>query len=97
MVARVYGAIDNQAIVFTYNEITGRWDATVPANLNGGAYLVALWAEDEAGNTAYITTALCTIDTSKMCVSVEIAESSIQLEVNESSLTVVRCEACGRW
>lgn len=97
MVARVYGAIDNQAITFTYNEDTGRWDAAVPANLNNGTYLVALWAEDEAGNTSYITTALCTIDTSQMCVSVEIAESSIQLEVNESSLMVVRCEACGRW
>lgn len=97
MVAKVYGYLDNQEMIFSYNETTGRWETTVPEHLDGGSYIVALYAEDEAGNRSYITTALCTLDTSRMCLSVEFSTCSARLLVNTCRLSVVRCDVCGRW
>ena len=96
MVKRVYGTVDNTQITFIYNESSGRWEATAPDNLEG-TYQVALYAEDEAGNVTYITTALCTIDTSQMCITVDTAECSIDVMTASFSLSVVRCDICGRW
>lgn len=96
MVKRVYGTVDNTQITFTYNESSGRWEAIAPDNLEG-TYQVALYAEDEAGNVTYITTALCTIDTSQMCITVDTAECSIDVMTASCSLSVVRCDICGRW
>ena len=56
-VKRVWGTADNISLIFQPNEQTGRWEAKVPTDQDG-QYVVALYAEDFAGNVAYMATIL---------------------------------------
>ena len=74
-IRRVWGTADGIQLVFTYSASTGRWEAEVPAPADG-RYVVALYAEDFAGNTAYIAKLLFTIDLRNMCVTFTVLEVS---------------------
>lgn len=52
MVRRVFGKANSQDIIFERKE-GGRWEVTVPSNLDG-EYAVEVYAEDDAGNVAYV-------------------------------------------
>lgn len=57
MIKRVYGSFNNGPdIEFTQKE-NSQWIAIVPESPDG-EYVVALWAEDEFGNTSYYATML---------------------------------------
>ncbi len=58
MIARVYGTVNSEETVFSYAGGSS-WEAVVPAN-GDGECAVEIWAEDEAGNVAYMATMLFT-------------------------------------
>ena len=92
MVAAVYGSVDSgERIDFTLNGNTGLWEATAPETLKG-TYYVEIYAVDHAGNLAYVTSALCTIDTSRVCLITDVAECDAAVDDNRSmSVTVSDC------
>lgn len=94
MVAAVYGRVDSgERIDFTLNSNTGLWEATAPETLKG-TYYVEIYAEDHAGNVSYVTSALCTIDTSHVCLITDVAECDTAVDDNRSmSVTVSDCVA----
>ncbi|MDP4152877.1 MAG: PF13754 domain-containing protein [Bacillota bacterium] len=57
MVTSITGRADSFDLVFKKNQL-GQWDATVPADLSDGTYVVEIWARDECGNIAYYTALL---------------------------------------
>lgn len=59
MVKRVYGESNGQAILFSRAE-GDKWETTVPF-VDDGEYVTELYAEDEAGNTAYLCSMLWVI------------------------------------
>lgn len=80
MVAAVYGHIDSgERIDFTLNSKTELWEATAPETLKG-TYHIEIYAEDHAGNVSYVTSALCTIDMSRVCIITDVAECSIDAD-----------------
>lgn len=105
MVAAVYGRVDNgERINFTLDKSTGLWEATAPETLKG-TYIVGIYAEDYAGNVAYVTSVLCTIDMTRVCIITEASECEADVSdecvadvmTSACSIEVVRCEVCGRW
>lgn len=66
MVKRVYGTCGGADILFHPGE-GGRWESAVPSSL-GGEYTVSLYAEDEAGNSAYMATILFAVDLNSLCM-----------------------------
>lgn len=72
MVAQVYGTIADKQIIFDLYE-DGTWKAMVPA-VPTGLYVIALYALDEAGNEAYIATAICAVDICSLVTSIEIID-----------------------
>ena len=69
MVTNVYGKADGVDILFTPSP-DGKWKCELPAN-STGTYLMEIFAEDEAGNTAYYATALFVVDSSKLSVQIQ--------------------------
>lgn len=69
MVVRLIGNVDGVPIVFYPTVIEGLWKTTVPLDLDG-TYVLDLMAEDEAGNIGYYATALFTVDSAKLKISV---------------------------
>lgn len=57
MVTRVYGQLNNEAEISFTQISEAEWRAVVPAAPDG-EYVVSLWADDDAGNTAYYATML---------------------------------------
>lgn len=56
MVTRVWGKADSFELVFSHSGDSWRsWNASVPADLADGQYIVELYCEDDGGNTAYWT------------------------------------------
>lgn len=94
MVAAVYGRVDNgERIDFTLNGKTGLWEATAPETLKG-TYLVEIYAEDYAGNIAYLTSVLCTIDMTRVCVLADVSDCRADAEKdNVSSIMLAECMA----
>ncbi len=80
MVTRLVGMINGKPISFVAGE-NNTWSGIVPANLRG-IYVVELTAMDEAGNVAYMTDVIVTIDTTKLAVSIEIANFGIKILEN---------------
>jgi hypothetical protein len=72
MVVQVWGKCDSQDIIFAQNQ-AGRWEAAVPASPTG-AYIIELWARDEAGNVGYLATVKLAYDPTRLCFRVEILE-----------------------
>lgn len=81
MIKRVFGTADNITITFKHDTATGLWLAAVPADRDG-EYIMSLYAEDEAGNTAYVATALFTVDVSKLCVTVEALDCTADFDAS---------------
>lgn len=102
-IRRVYGTADGTDLLFSYDIETGRWEAPVPRDADG-RYIVALWAEDFAGNTSYYATVLFTVDIKCMCVRVEWLDFGAQAAktpvcgrswMTQYDARVIRCEKCG--
>lgn len=55
MVARLWGTANGVPVVFSRIGETDRWSVTVP-NQGVGTWVLALWAEDYAGNIGYLAT-----------------------------------------
>jgi hypothetical protein len=81
MVTQVWGKCDSQDIIFAQNQ-AGRWEAAVPASPTG-AYIIELWARDEAGNVGYLATVKLAFDTSKLCFRVEILEIGAGFSISD--------------
>lgn len=79
MVTRVWGTADDFDLEFSLSPSTGLWEAQVPADADG-QYVVQLWAQDAAGNTAYYATVLVSIDLSCLCVSIRVIEYGADFE-----------------
>lgn len=54
-IIRLWGTADKFEIEFDLNPSTGRWDVTIPADLEDGHYVVELFAMNEFGETGYWT------------------------------------------
>ena len=54
-IIRLWGTADKFEIEFNKNTSTGRWDVTIPADLEDGHYVVELYAMNEYGETGYWT------------------------------------------
>ena len=92
-IRRVWGTADDIQLVFTYSETTGRWEATVPTPADG-RYIVALYAEDMAGNTAYVAKILFTIDLRNMCVTFKVLEISSEASMREVTTFLISLDGC---
>lgn len=92
-IRRVWGTADDTQLVFTYSEITGRWEATVPTPADG-RYIVALYAEDMAGNTAYVAKILFTIDLRNMCVTFKVLEINSDTSMREVTTFLISLDGC---
>lgn len=82
MVAALYGKCNGADVVFSFDADAGRWVTTVPAS-GTNAYVIELWAEDEAGNTAYFATARLLVDTNALCTRFEIVEVGDRFTMEE--------------
>ena len=64
MITQVWGTLGSNKIIFDKTD-GNIWKVTVPF-MESGEYIVALYAVDEAGNQAYMTTILYTVDLEKL-------------------------------
>lgn len=55
MVARLWGTANGMPVIFSRIEETDQWSVAVPDTGNG-TWVLALWAEDYAGNVGYLAT-----------------------------------------
>lgn len=103
MVAKVFGTLQGQEILFSFT--AGEWVFDAP-RLDSGEYVMDIWAEDEAGNQAYMATMLFAVDTNRLCVNVRTVNRRVWAidsgftavaKMTRYSTSVVRCELCGRW
>lgn len=69
MVVKLEGIIDGIPVIFNWKE-GNLWEIKVPPSLTG-VYIVELKAYDEAGNMAYVTLYVVTIDISSLKVKIE--------------------------
>lgn len=68
MVKRVFGKVDGTVVIYEY--VGGdRWEVPVPLD-NDGEYIVEVIAEDEAGNQAFATRLLYTVDAGTICICI---------------------------
>ena len=72
MVVKLTGSINGTEITLE-RESGDRWTAIIPS-IPSGVYIVDLTAWDEAGNFAYVTKYIITIDLTAMCMRVRIEE-----------------------
>ena len=54
-IIRLWGTADKFEIEFTKNTSTGRWDVSIPADLEDGHYVVELYAMNEFSEVGYWT------------------------------------------
>lgn len=78
MVAMLKGTIDGNEIIFTRTN-GNIWEARVPV-MESGEYIVALYAEDEAGNSTYMATILYVVDIERLCFDIEFIDFSVAAE-----------------
>ena len=72
MVVKLTGSINGTEITLE-RESGDRWTAIIPS-IPSGVYIVDLTAWDEAGNFAYVTKYIITIDLTAMCMRFRIEE-----------------------
>lgn len=89
MVTRITGMADNHALEFMQGD-NGYWEAKVPIDTDDGAYIVTLWAWDEAGNSTYYATILMIVTPSK--IMIEFLSGA-----NDYSLTFLPDKYAVRW
>lgn len=72
MVVRLIGKINSEPVIFERKN-GDRWEAIIPG-VPSGVYIVELSAFDEAGNMAYISRFLLSIDLTALCIKVRMKE-----------------------
>lgn len=72
MVVMLTGSINGAEIILN-RDVGDRWTAVIPS-IPSGVYIVDLTAWDDAGNFAYVTKYIITIDLTAMCMRVRIEE-----------------------
>lgn len=65
MTVRVYGKLNGTDIEFDYDAARDRWEVPAPGD-EDGEYVVEVYAEDEAGNSAYKCTILFEVSGKKI-------------------------------
>lgn len=78
MIKRVYARLNNQEIEFLKTS-DSKWEVIVP-KINEGRYYIDLYAQDYAGNTSFIATALFVVDANCTCVEFSILNDCLILE-----------------
>lgn len=78
MVTMLKGTLGGNEIIFTRAD-GDIWEARVPM-MESGEYIVALYAEDEAGNSAYMATILYVVDVAGLCFHIEFIDFSVAAE-----------------
>lgn len=81
MVKALYGKCNGRDIVFS-PDAAGRWETAVPASPNA-AYIIELWAEDDAGNKSYFATVRVEYDTSQLCMTVQIVDIGVGWDIED--------------
>lgn len=85
MIKKVIGRNPNFEIVFV-KESDDCWVATVPSNLLG-EYYIDLYAYDMAGNVAYMSKALFTVDVNNICIHLLKDEYKLDSQFNDEIKT----------
>ena len=70
MVVRLVGKINSEPVIFE-RKAGDRWETIIPS-VPSGVYIVELSAYDEAGNMAYISRFLLSIDLTALCMKVRL-------------------------
>ena len=81
MIRRVYGKANSADVTLTYKE-DGRWETIIPSSPDG-EYVIEIWAEDYAGNEAYIATVKYIYDTKNLCWKVVFDNYNADFSMNE--------------
>lgn len=71
MTVKLTGSVNGNDIILTYDSQGDRWFSIIPPSLNG-IFIVDLTAWDEAGNMAYCTKYIITIDLEALYVRLEL-------------------------
>lgn len=72
MVVRLIGKINSDPVIFE-RKAGDRWEAIIPS-VPSGVYVVEFSAYDEAGNMAYVSQFLLSIDLTALCMRVTMRE-----------------------
>lgn len=79
MVVRLEGKVQGKDVVF--NRVVGDvWETIIPPSLNG-VYIVELTAYDDAGNMAYTSRYILTVDMSALCVKLELCRWQVDVSM----------------
>ena len=91
MVVRLEGKVQGQDVIF--NRIVGDvWETVIPQSLNG-VYVVELIAYDDAGNVAYTSKYILTVDLTSIHAKVRINRIDTQIRLSQY-YAKVRCCTC---
>lgn len=82
MVKRLYGTVNSVEVSFSYFPDRDIWEVAVPKN-DSGRYVVALWAEDFAGNSSYFATILLEINPDIIGFRFKVIDYNLQLSKKE--------------
>jgi hypothetical protein len=82
MVKSVFGTLDTTDILFSFNSDSGLWEVAVPKH-EEGTYIVELYAEDYAGNVAYMATVLFTFDVNGICIGIEVSKYNAEFKLRD--------------
>lgn len=79
MVVRLEGRVQGKEVIF--NRVVGDvWETIIPPSLNG-VYIVELTAYDDAGNMAYTSRYILTVDMSALCVKLELCRWQVNVSM----------------
>lgn len=81
MVVRLEGKVQGKDVIF--NRVVGDvWETIIPPSLNG-VYIVELTAYDDAGNMAYTSRYILTVDMSALCVKLELCRWQVDVHMKK--------------
>ncbi len=99
MIKRAYAILDNQEIEFIPKG-NNQYEMIVP-KINDGRYFIEIYAEDYAGNTSFIATALFVVEANCTCVNFSVLDDCLIInadkyvnsyELKNYELEVVECK-----
>ena len=90
MITQVWGTLGSNKIIFDKTD-GNIWKVTVPF-MESGEYIVALYAVDEAGNQAYMTTILYTVDLEKLRYEIKMLDYSPQGSMRDYKVILEKLE-----
>ena len=86
MTTQVWGMLGSSKIIFDRTE-GDTWKVTVPY-LESGEYIVALYAEDVAGNQAYVATILYVVDVEHLRYEIKMMDYAAEVQANGFDINV---------